>query len=111
MSRSIAAALLLLVAGCFKVVEPPCAHRCVDGGRCPDNYTCLSDGVCHLGGHMTTCQFLDLAETDDGGADGSPDDGGDGGADAHADQSSADGGEMSAAPDDLTAPEDRFGLD
>ena len=40
-----------LPAGCFSLKEPPCAFSCVQPPhRCPEQYSCLADGLCHRQG-------------------------------------------------------------
>jgi hypothetical protein len=42
--------------GCFAPREPPCAFTCVSAGaRCPDGFTCGSDGLCHRDGAEGMC--------------------------------------------------------
>jgi len=43
-------------AGCFHPREPPCAFTCVSpGARCPTDYTCGADGLCHRDGAEGIC--------------------------------------------------------
>ncbi len=71
-------AVVVLVAcaiplACFSLKEPPCAFSCLQPpNRCPENYTCEADGLCHHHGDTGSC-FLtpagdagtDLAPTSD----------------------------------------------
>src|SRR5581483_6372471 len=57
-------AIPLLLAGCFNVDERPCTFACGPGGACPDDYTCLNDGYCHLHGQPGDCAYSDLAMPD-----------------------------------------------
>lgn len=45
-AASVAAALGLGLAGCFKTPKPECAFRCGEEGACPSDYSCASDGWC-----------------------------------------------------------------
>lgn len=61
-------------AGCFSPAEPPCAFSCLDPSRrCPESYTCGTDGICHREGATTQCVLTppaDAALPDrDGGGD------------------------------------------
>jgi hypothetical protein len=41
---------------CFSLKEPPCAFSCVrPPNRCPENYSCLPDGLCHREGATSVC--------------------------------------------------------
>jgi hypothetical protein len=53
---SIMSALALSPVACFSLKEPPCAFTCVEPPhRCPSNYTCGDDGLCHRVGVATMC--------------------------------------------------------
>jgi hypothetical protein len=60
-------ALLFVVAigfgGCFSPSEPICSFQCSDSDpKCPMDYTCASDGYCHLAGHESeSCGFSDAS--------------------------------------------------
>lgn len=42
--------------GCFAPHEAPCAFSCVTvGARCPENFTCGGDGLCHRDGAEGVC--------------------------------------------------------
>jgi hypothetical protein len=42
--------------GCFSPRKPACAFTCVSAGnRCPDDYTCGADGLCHRDGDEDVC--------------------------------------------------------
>lgn len=81
--------------GCFSLKEPPCAFSCVQPPhRCPEQYSCGADGLCHRQGATGVCAL----KRPEGGVPAS--DGGDGGdarGDAAAD--SRDGGDAAAAGD------------
>ena len=49
-------------SGCFNVDKPTCSYACSDTmPKCPDDYTCSSDGYCHLDGTTAACAFSDAA--------------------------------------------------
>ena len=85
--RLVALAFALASSGgalgaCFTPREPPCAFSCVSAGaRCPADYTCGTDGVCHRDGAEGACSFT-LPDAGAGGstADGAAGGGADGGA-------------------------------
>jgi len=53
--------------GCFHPREPTCAFTCVSpGARCPTDYTCGADGLCHRDGAEGICTLT----PPDGGAAG-----------------------------------------
>jgi hypothetical protein len=52
---------------CFSLKEPPCAFSCLQPpNRCPENYTCEADGLCHHHGATESCF---LTAPGDAGAD------------------------------------------
>lgn len=74
---------------CFSLKEPPCAFSCLTPPhRCPEQYTCQADGLCHREGATGICTLaspLDAAAGDAQGGDagtdlasGAANDGGDG---------------------------------
>lgn len=67
------AALILLgslVAGCFSPKQPACAFSCVAApNRCPENYACGDDGLCHRAGANSACALTPPAGAD-AGSDG-----------------------------------------
>lgn len=88
MSAALAGAL---ASGCYHPREVPCAFSCVSpGARCPTDFTCGTDGVCHRVGADDACTFPEAgaggtsgtspdagavsdAAPDDGAPDGAPD--------------------------------------
>lgn len=75
---------------CFSLKEPPCAFSCLTPPhRCPEQYTCQADGLCHREGAAGMCILtppIDAAagdtQTGDAGTDlvsGAASDGGGGG--------------------------------
>ena len=93
---SIGTAACALFAGvlsqCFSPDLPACSFLCGPpdqaSPRCPEDYECRADGVCHQIGGTDVCPFTvdllpvpDLSGTPDGPvtADGGSGDGGDGG--------------------------------
>jgi hypothetical protein len=61
--------LAIALAGCFAPENPDCAFRCdvataMNGGHCPDDYYCGSDGYCHVNGGSGVCPFDLLAVPD-----------------------------------------------
>ena len=83
----------VLAAGCFHPREVPCAFSCVSpGARCPTEFTCGADGLCHRDG-VDGCTLT----PPDGGAGGAPGASPDAGADsAPVDASASD---VAADPD------------
>jgi hypothetical protein len=69
----LAAASLVLGAGCYKTPKPNCTFSCGAGGECPTDYGCGPDNVCHLmsGGSLAPCDhpFDDAAVADAPAAD------------------------------------------
>jgi hypothetical protein len=54
--------VLFACAGCFSPNEPTCSFACADSDpKCPLDYTCLSDGYCHLQGDTASCGFSDAS--------------------------------------------------
>ncbi len=63
----IAGLLSASLGACFSLKEPPCAFSCLEPPhRCPESYSCLSDGLCHRQGATGACF---LTPPGDGGAD------------------------------------------
>jgi hypothetical protein len=49
--RWAAVTLLISLSGCFSPQQPACAFSCVaPPGRCPQDYACGHDGLCHRAG-------------------------------------------------------------
>jgi hypothetical protein len=73
--RALLLTIVLGVAGCFDVSEPPCSYSCGPNGECPDDYSCGSDNYCHLHG-TGICFFSDaaVAPMPDGSLDMMPSD-------------------------------------
>lgn len=42
--------MLCLLVGCYTPPQPACGFLCSTAGRCPSDYHCASDGICHLDG-------------------------------------------------------------
>ena len=62
---------------CFSLKEPPCAFSCVTPPhRCPEQYTCQADGLCHREGATGICGLTSPVDA----AAGDAQDGGDGSA-------------------------------
>ena len=60
------------LTSCFSLREPPCAFSCLaPPHRCPAQYTCESDGLCHRGGATGMCA---LTPPGDGGDDAAAND-------------------------------------
>jgi hypothetical protein len=81
-----------LTGACFHPREVPCAFSCVSpGARCPTDFTCGTDGVCHRDGADGVCTlaFLDGG----GGAGGASSDAGAVVPDASSDAGAPDGGD------------------
>ena len=73
--------------GCFSLSEAPCAFSCVQPPhRCPEQYTCGGDGLCHREGSTGICTL-----TPPGDAGGDRPDSGPGDLDALADAAEAGG--------------------
>ena len=43
-------AVWLGLAACYSPPQPECGFVCGANGECPEDYTCASDGICHLNG-------------------------------------------------------------
>jgi hypothetical protein len=66
--RKVLVALLLAtvaVASCFDPHEPACAFSCASDGKCPTNYVCASDNLCHRADGKGVCTLSPV----DGSAD------------------------------------------
>lgn len=52
-------ALVALAAsgGCYRVSFATCATRCGPGGDCPEDMTCLADGICHAAPDEALCDL------------------------------------------------------
>lgn len=56
--------LVLGLSQCFAPTLPACSYQCaMDEPRCPDDYECRDDGLCHLKGNTQACNF-DLSSPD-----------------------------------------------
>lgn len=45
--KSLLAAAVTLLVGCFTPLQPPCAFSCAVDHLCPAGYACGDDGFCH----------------------------------------------------------------
>jgi hypothetical protein len=83
-----------LTGACFHPREVPCAFSCVSpGARCPTDFTCGTDGLCHRDGVDSGCTLIGPEGV--GGASGASPDAGGGALDASGDAGVPDGADLS----------------
>lgn len=57
--------LVLALSQCFSPTLPACSYQCaMEDPRCPEDYECREDGLCHLKGNNEVCPF-DLSSAPD----------------------------------------------
>ena len=64
-------------ASCFSPREPACAFSCVADRRCPTDYHCGDDGLCHRDDGQGVCTLPPQGDAGDASPDGSATDAGD----------------------------------
>jgi hypothetical protein len=62
--RKLGLVVVVLLGACFDPSEPLCNFKCGPANECPDDYTCLPDGYCHLHGAAGACGYSDLSVPD-----------------------------------------------
>jgi hypothetical protein len=57
-------AIYLANAACYAPAQPDCGFVCGEGGACPDDYFCATDGICHRNGTPDTLRCMVDARPD-----------------------------------------------